>query len=114
MFVVGCLDDIKLCCRDVPKEVLNDLVENCVNLDYSYGINRDYQKVGGYSVILQNVNDIKTFKKRLDICSYYRECASKVGKSSYVSALYVVNDDFSVMVYLPIAIAPEIILNSVE
>lgn len=114
MFVVGCLEDIKHCYQELPVEVLNDLAEKCILLDYAYGSDRNYFQVGGYSVVLQGVADIEVLKGSVDIYSYICEWSSKVGESSYVSALYVLNDDFTIMVYLPIEIAPENILNSIE
>ena len=84
-------------------------------LDAEYGEGRNYYVVGGYSIIAETREDVLQFKEIIDYDAHPCEWATKLGKDTgYVSALYLLNDDFVIVVYLPQAIAPEAILKDLE
>ena len=86
-----------------------------VVLDAEYGENRDYFQEGGYSLIVETTDDLTEVKAIVD---YERHPAEWVVRESrgcgYLCCLFVMNNDFSIMLYLPEAIAPNAILRDLE
>ena len=65
--------------------------------------------------IAETIEDVLQFKEIVDYDTHPCEWATKIGKDTgYVSALYLLNDDFVVVLYLPQSIAPEAILKDLE
>ncbi len=84
-------------------------------LDIEYGAERNYLESGGYTLILEEAKDLTEFQKIINYETHPCEWAARIGEAGeYVSALYLLNDDFSVVVLLPSAIAPDAILNDLE
>ena len=99
----------------LPKQVYGDLYTGIVVLDAEYGAERDYLQLGGYSLIVETEEDLAELKAIIDYETHPCEWAVREARNcGYLNALYIVNDDFSIMVYMPIAIAPDAILNDVE
>ena len=99
----------------LPERVLTEILQGLVVLDAEYGLDRDYYAIGGYSVIAETIEDVLQFKEIVDYDAHPCEWATKIGKDTgFVSALYLPNDDFVVVVYLPQNIAPEAILKDLE
>ena len=83
--------------------------------EYSNGTDRDYTMVGGYSIVLENKDDLAEFKRIINYEEHPCEWAVRESRGcEYINALYIINDDFSIMVYMPIFIAPTAILNELE
>ncbi len=101
-------------CTKLPAEVTNELIIGTSVLDSEYGDDRDYLNVGGYSIVIEDIDDLPAVKAILDYDAHPCEWATRLGKSGYLSALYIINDDFSIMLFMPIAIAPAVILNELE
>ena len=99
----------------LPKQVYEDLTIGIVVLDSEYGEDRDYLQEGGYSVIVETADDLPEFKTIIDYDTHGCEWAVKESRNcGYLCALYIMNNDFSIMVYMPIAIAPDAILKDLE
>lgn len=98
----------------LPEEVLNELIIGSSVLDGEYGSERDYFKIGGYSAVVENEDDLDELKMIFNYEDYQCEWATVLGSSGYVSALYILDNDFSVMLFMPESIAPESILNETE
>ena len=114
LFKVGTTSEVIQCLDVFPLEVVDELMVNCRRLDCIYGEDRDYLDIGGYSVVLQSMDDFRILNEIVNITTHSCEWANKLGESGYVSALYVLNNDFSVAVIMPICIANEDILNTIE
>ena len=99
----------------VPKQVYEDLTIGVVVLDEEYGKNRDYLQEGGYSLIAETADDLAEVRAAVD---YERHPAEWVVRESrncgYLCCLFIMNDDFSIMLYLPEAVAPDAILKDLE
>ena len=99
----------------LPKQVYEDLCTGVIVLDSEYGADRDYLQEGGYSVVIETADDLAEVKAIVD---YERHPAEWVVKESrncgYLCALYIMNNDFSIMLYMPIAIAADAILKDLE
>ena len=99
----------------LPAQVYEDLLTGIVVLESEYGTDRDYTMVGGYSVVLENQEDLAEFKKIVRYDEYPCEWAVRESRGcGYLNALYIMNDDFTIMTYMPITIAPDAILRDME
>lgn len=114
LYMIGTLSEIEGMEKKLPNGVFVDLVRSTSILDYEYGKDRDYRTCGGYSLVAETVEDVHAVKKYVDLDFHPCEWVERIGKNrDYLSALYVLNNDFSIMVYLPSAIAPTVILDEV-
>lgn len=99
----------------LPEQVMTELFQGVMILDVEYGEERDYLQSGGYSLIAETENDVVQLRQILDVDTRPCEWATRIGRDTgYLSALYLLNDDFAIMVYMPISIAPGAILNDLE
>ena len=84
-------------------------------LEAEYGADRDYLQVGGYSLLFDSADDLAQFKSIIDYDTHPCEWALRESRNSgYLSALYIMNNDFSIMVFMPLAVAPTAILADLE
>ena len=75
------------------------------SLDAEYGDDRDYRESSGYSLIAENWDDFPQLNEIINTNIHAPEWATHIGKTDFISALYIMNNDFSLMVYLPLEIA---------
>ena len=99
----------------IPQQVYEDLTIGIVVLDSEYGEDRDYLQEGGYSLIVETAEDMEGVKA---IVNYENHAAEWVVRESrncgYLCCLFIMNNDFSIMLYLPETIAPNAILEDLE
>lgn len=110
---IGTAHELSLLPAHLPERVVTEVLTGLVVLDAEYGEDRDYRESGGYSVIAETIEDITALKGIIDYTLHPCEWATRIDPA-WISALYILNNDFSIMVYLPIAIAPESILTELE
>lgn len=110
MYIIRNTTDAKLMSDKVPERVLTELIRGAAILESEYD---DYGS-GGYSVVIQSQSDLDEVKRLLNYSAHICEWATHLGSSGYLSAFYILNNDFSVVLYMPIDIAPDIILNELE
>lgn len=80
-------------------------------LDLEYGLERDYMEVGGYAFVAETKDDLERVKEVLNYDTHPCEWAMRLwGSTGYVSALYLLNNEFSIQLYMPEHIAPKDIL----
>lgn len=96
----------------LPKEAVRELLHSTFILDYEYGAQRDYLSSGGYTLIAESKADVEEIRKVIDFETHPCEWAVKA--ADHVSALFLLNDDYSVVVLIPISAAPEAILKDME
>ena len=113
-YTLGTANELSLLPTHLPEELRTEILTGLVVLDAEYGEPRNYLESGGYSVIAENIDDIPGLKAIIDYEKHPCEWATKIGRTGFVSALYILNNDFSIMVYLPQAIAPTAIINELE
>ena len=91
----------------VPEAVLSELVRGAAVLSAEYGDNGS----GGYAIVA----DLETIAMHLfDYRNAVCEWATSIDDSGYISVLYLLNNDYSIMLYMPKAIAPKSILQELE
>ena len=117
LYRIGTEQEVAAMKDKLPAQVYEDLLTGIIVLESEYGsgADRDYTMVGGYSVVLENQEDLADFKRIINYEENPCEWAVRESRGcGYLNALYIINDDFSIMVYMPIAIADEIILRDLE
>ena len=115
LYRIGTEHEFPTLANKLPERVLTEILRGIVILDAEYGADRNYLLEGGYSLIVESTEDISQLKDIIDFDTHPCEWATRIGRDTgYLSALYLLNDDFSIMVYTPIAIAPDTILKDLE
>ena len=89
-------------------------LKHCIGiLDESYGADRDYLQDGGYAVIVETADDLPYVREILDLDKHPCEWAKHLD-GVYVSALYLLNDDYAVVAVLPFELAPAALKKELE
>ena len=79
---------------------------------HSTGEQPETSAIGGYNMVAETREDLETVRAAINLDTHPPEWVCRL--DSYVSALYVMNDDFVILLFLPVAIAPDTILNEME
>lgn len=89
-------------------------LKHCIGvLDEAYGADRDYLQSGGYAVIAETADDIPYMREILDLDKHPCEWVKHLD-GVFVSALYLLNDDFAVVAYLPLELTPAALQKELE
>ena len=113
LYRIGTVKEIRSLRNKFPLEVIGQLFVCTVILDDAYGEDRDYLQSGGYSLIAETTDDLSGIREIIDLDEHPCEWADRLA-GDYLSALYLLNDDFSVVVFMPIAIAPPALRKELE
>ena len=115
LYRIGTQKEIPSICSKLPECAIAELCRCTTTLDIEYGAERNYLEAGGYTLILEETKDLKELRKIINYDTHPCEWANRIGEAGeFISALYLLNDDFSVVVLLPTVIAPNAILNDLE
>ena len=114
LYTIGTAHELSILPKHLPQELVLEILAGLVILDAEYGESRNYYESGGYSAIAENIEDIPGLKCIIDYEKHPCEWATKIGRTGYISALFILNNSFSIMAYLPQAIAPTAISNELE
>ena len=112
-----CLGTTKECAAlygRLPQRVYDEVLRGVAVLDCEYGIDRDYFASGGYSLIATTEEDLYWARKTFDDRTHFCEWATKLGDSGYVSALYLLSNEVSVVLYTKENLANKDILENLE
>lgn len=115
LYRVGTTKELPVLKSCLPERVYSEVLRGVAILDGEYGADRDYLESGGYSLIAETEDDILAVKKIINYEEHLCEWATTIGRDTgYISALYLLNDDYSIMLYMPKDIAPESIWTELE
>lgn len=106
LFIIGNQAELFQVSELLPQDVYLKIFEDITIMDAAYGDDRDYLCSGGYSLVLQNEQDLNTVLEFFNYREYPYEWADMV-TNDYVSAVFVFNNDFSVTLYMPLSICPK-------
>lgn len=112
-----CLGTTKECvalCDRLPQRVYEEILRGVAVLDSEFGTNRNYMESGGFSLIADTEEDLCKARELFDDRWHYCEWSTKLGDSGYVSSLYLLNNELSVMLYTKESLANEDILENLE
>jgi hypothetical protein len=86
-------------------------------LDEMYGAERDVDNNdGGFAVVAENVQDMSLIGQRyvkLDDNRHEAVDVVKCKKGMYINALFLCNNEFGINVFMPLDIAPQVLLKDV-
>lgn len=114
LYYIGTTKDVSILEGRLPSRLVSEICRGVVVLDAEYEEDRDYFKEGGYSLIVETAEDLQQATERFDPNRHFCEWATRIGNTGFASALYIFNNEFTVMLYLPIAIANNDILENLE
>lgn len=109
---IGTADDALALDGVVPDDVHHDIVRGLVILDDEYGKERNYLVDGGYALIAETIEDVAM---ALKIVGESRLCewVIKLGASGWTSTLYLLGDDYAIVLYAPVSALPTTLLNQI-
>lgn len=114
LYRIGLVSEIPTLPSDIPKQVRNEFTQGLVILDCEYGEDRNYLESGGCSILVETAEDLTQLKEIVDYDNHPCEWATRIGRTGYGSVLFIMNDSYSILVYLPIDICPDSILSELE
>ena len=115
LYKIGTAKELSSVKDKVPKQVYEDLTTGVVVLDAEYGETRNYFQEGGYSLIVETADDLSEVRTIVDYEHHPAEWVVRESRNcGYLCCLFIMNNDFSIMLYLPEAIAPDDILKDLE
>jgi hypothetical protein len=97
----------------LPQRVIGEVVRGLAILEAEFGLERDYFSSGGYSLIADTSEDLAKVREIFDERLFKCEWATKL-ECGFCSALFLLSNEFSVMLYIPIALANDDILENME
>ena len=112
LYRIGTMKEIEFIRSRFPGAVMKKLSHCTAVLDEAYGADRNYLQSGGYSLLAENMEDLAGIWKVINE-DHPCEWADRLD-GEFLSALYLMNDDFSIVVFMPVAIAPSAILSELE
>ena len=97
----------------VPDDVHNDIVRDLVILDDEYGKERNYLVDGGYTLIADTKEDVLM---ALKVVGEGRPCewVIRLGTSGWTNTLFLLGDDFAVVLYALESVIPATLFNQME
>lgn len=115
IFRIGHVNEISQLIGLLPEPLLREIMRQTELLDVEYGVDRDYMLSGGYSMVVETSEDVVAITRHLDVYSHLCEHVERVEcDMEYIHAMYLMNDDFSISVFMPLACAPYVLLNDLE
>lgn len=112
-----CLGTTKECaslCGQLPQRVYDEILRGLAVISAEFGEERNYLDVGGFSLIADTEEDLCKARDLFDDRWHYCEWSTKLGDTGYISALYLLNNEFSVMLYTKESLANKDILENLE
>lgn len=113
LYTIGTTAEIPTLPSHLPEKLVTEIFQGLCILDAEYEPTRNYLEVGGYSIIAETEEDISSFK-HINLHTRQPEWATWIDNTCYISALYILNNDFSIMAYMPANIMPNIIRKELE
>ena len=114
MYVIGTLKEAQKIKGVFPDVLFEAVCKDCEILDAEYGDDRNYYVRGGFAVIIDDNEDFLNLKNLIDFNIDMYELFNVIDSASYVSSVYVINDDFAISLFMPESIAPDSILNAIK
>ena len=114
LYRIGTKKELSSSGLKLPTKVRTEVFVGVSILDCEYGEDRNYLESGGFSLIAEAPEDIPAIKNYVDYEKHPCEWTTRIGNTGYISSLFVLNNDFSIIVYMPQEIAPQILLNELE
>ena len=112
LYKIGTEKELPIVEKKLPYAVFKELFKSTVLLDYAYSPERNSDEVGGFSLIAENAADVAEMGKYIHFETHPCEWCDLV--DGYTVSLFLQNDDFSVVLFIPLEITPEILRQELE
>lgn len=113
LYRIGTEAEIRALDGCFPKGVIDQLTRCVRVLDCSYGSKRDYLVSGGYALLAEDRNDVSAICAVVDVEVCLYEWVERLD-GGFLSILYLLNDDFAVVVFMPEECAPAAVFRNME
>ena len=114
LYRIGHKKDVYSCGYKFPRRALQEVHTGLMILDEEYGYDRNWEESGGYAILLDAAEDLQTLKAYVDYEKHPPEWVTLISYTKIISALFILNNDFSIIVYMPQNVAPQSLLNELE
>lgn len=114
LYRIGHKKDVYFCGCKFPKRALQEVYTGLMILDEEYGYDRNWEQEGGYSILAETAEDVASIKQYVDCDKHPPEWVTSISYTKIISALFIMNNDFSIMVYMPQEVAPQSLLDELE
>ena len=114
LYRIGHKKDVNHCGCKFHKRALQEVYTGLMILDETYGYDRNWEESGGYAILAETAEDAEAIKAYVDYEKHPPEWVTTISYTGITSSLFVLNNDFSVIVYMPKAILPQALLNELE
>ena len=115
LYVVGRRKEALALADELPGAVVGELLRYTRITEKIFGKECDYFEIGGFVVVADDVKDMDTVKEKfINYEEHLCEWANRLKGSNFVSALYLLNNEFTILLILPISLAHESILAEIE
>lgn len=114
LYRIGHKKDVYSCGCKFPKRALQEVYTGLMVLDETYSYDRNWDQEGGYSILAETAEDVEAVKAYVDWARHPPEWVTSISYTKIISALFIMNNDFSIMVYMPQEVAPQSLLDELE
>lgn len=113
LYPIGTHRQLQAIKTNIPVPVFTEISEVIGRLDEFYGRGRDFYVIGGYLVFAEHEDDLLRFRSEiLDYIVHPCEWHYSIEDSDYISALFLLNNDFTITLITPKAITPKEIMEA--
>ena len=114
LYRIGHKKEVYTCGCKFNKRALQEIDYGLMILDETYGYDRNWEESGGYSILAESPEDVASIKAYIDFDKHPPEWVTTISYTGITSSLFVLNDDFSIIVYMPKKILPPSLLAELE
>lgn len=114
LYRIGHKKQVYSCGCKFHRRALQEVYTGLMILDETYGYDRNWEETGGYSILVDSAEDVEAIKAYVDFDHHPPEWVTSISYTKIISALFIMNNDFSIMVYMPQEIAPQALLTELE
>lgn len=114
LYRIGHKKDVYSCGCKFHKRALTEVFVGLQILDEEYGYDRDWENSGGYSILAETAEDVAAIKQYIDYDEHAPEWVTSISYTKIISAVFILNNDYSIMVYMPQEVAPQSLLSELE
>ena len=111
---IGHKKDVYSCGSTFPRRALQEVYTGLMILDEEYGYDRNWELEGGYSILAETAEDVAAIKQYVDFDKHPPEWVTSISYTKIISALFILNNGYSIMVYMPQEVAPQSLLSELE
>lgn len=110
LYRIGHKIDVYRCGCKFPRRALQEVYTGLMILDEEYGFDRNWEESGGYSILAETTEDVESIKQYIDFDTHPPEWVTTISYTGITSSLFILNNDFSIIVYMPKEILPTSLL----